>query len=359
MARQIKTFFPPKNRAKIKGPGVPDSGHPVSRHPVASEKGAALITVLFMVAVMATLSVGLMDRVRYDVLKAGGRAMSDQARWYALSSERLGLQILNQSFSNNAALTTLNDLWAISSGRVEVPGGFVQSVISDRSNCFNLNNLVQFNEETSADEQDEGMADLLVLLLTTAGIESTDASSLKDKLVDWIDQDTQTTELGAEDFEYLTQEYGYRTANTQLHDLSELRAIKEMTPELMAILSPLLCAFPTDERSKININTLKLEQAPILVAFTGGNMPIETAISLIETRPDLGFASAEDFTNLGQFTQYPLSPIAQELITVKSRYFIMNSVVALEDSFVQLESRFDVEDANTIHLVSRRFGDDI
>lgn len=109
-----------------------------------------------------------------------------------------------------------------------------------------------------------------IALLDVLGIAPQQAHALTDALVDWIDSDTQPGVHGAEDDRYLQAAAPQRTGATLLAGVSELRAIAGYTPQLIAQLQPYVCALPEGRLSPININTLRLDDAPVLVALTGG-----------------------------------------------------------------------------------------
>ena len=52
-------------------------------------EGMALLTVLLLVAVMAALSVVMLDDIRFSVRRATNASAMDQARWYGLGAETL------------------------------------------------------------------------------------------------------------------------------------------------------------------------------------------------------------------------------------------------------------------------------
>ncbi len=57
--------------------------------PKPSERGAALLTVLLLVAVMSVVTAGALERLTLGVRLAGNAAALDQARAYAYAAETL------------------------------------------------------------------------------------------------------------------------------------------------------------------------------------------------------------------------------------------------------------------------------
>src|SRR3569623_364814 len=94
---------------------------------------------------------------------------------------------------------------------------------------------------------------------------------------DWLDSDNSPVEQGAEDSGYT----GYRPANTLMVDPSELRAVSGVTAAVYAKLRPWICTLPKAEASKINVNTLLPEQAPLFAMLLPDTLSVEGARQLL------------------------------------------------------------------------------
>ena len=104
---------------------------------------------------------------------------------------------------------------------------------------------------------------------------------LVDPLVDWIDDNNETTgAFGAEDQYYLSLDPAYRTANQQLITLSDLLHIKGFSKEVVTSLSPYISTIPLSvgagnsnpaNFAKINVNTAPAEVLVILAAQPGAS----------------------------------------------------------------------------------------
>ncbi|MFY8139424.1 MAG: type II secretion system minor pseudopilin GspK, partial [Caulobacter sp.] len=55
----------------------------------ADENGAALLTVLLLVAVMSVIAVGVLDDIRFGVHRTANATGRNQAQLYALGAEEL------------------------------------------------------------------------------------------------------------------------------------------------------------------------------------------------------------------------------------------------------------------------------
>ncbi|MCK5394509.1 MAG: general secretion pathway protein GspK, partial [Gammaproteobacteria bacterium] len=134
--------------------------------------------------------------------------------------------------------------------------------------CINVNSLV--NTDGSPNAITEAR---LTQLFTKKGI----TNNLTQAIIDWIDSDlTNTTPNGAEDGYYMNLEKPYRTAQSPLFSIYELRLIKgfednddyQLVTQLITgtndknsgrFSGPALCAFNTSNPTPININTASVE----------------------------------------------------------------------------------------------------
>ena len=130
-----------------------------------------------------------------------------------------------------------------------------------------------------------------------------DAEALAETLADWIDSDGNRTTLGGEDDTYVNAAPPYRTAGTLLSEVSELRAIRGFTPEIYARIRPFVCALPTADLSPLNINLLDAGNAVLLTMLMDGRLDPEAAAELIESRPDGGWLTVDEFWNNPMLTE--------------------------------------------------------
>ena len=323
-----------------------------------NERGAALLTVLFITVVMASLSVSLLEESTRSVLSASGRSTTLQARYFALGAEKLAATVLQASRSASPNKTTLQDPWATENGRFDVGEGYIDGTLTDASNCFNVNSLVS-DQEGEGLAIDETMLGQFILIMAAFDIEEQQARMLADTIVDWIDEDSQPRPLGAEDFDYLERPVPHRAANSFMLDTSELLALQGMTADVYTIIRPILCARPDMTPSVYNVNTMTPEQAPLLVSLTEGRLQLSQAIELLGATPPAGYPSIQEFLALPPFVDAGLATDAENQLAVKSRYFRLATTVVFGDALVQLESMFDAGAEQGVFLIARRFGEEV
>lgn len=335
-------------------------GHRYNRsgHYGKSERGTVLITVLLIVAVMATVAVALIDDIRFGIRRASNISATSQANWYALGSETIALGILDQTFSLSPDKTTLAQPWASNRGSFPIEGGSITTRISDGSNCFNVNSLVERHERTSLTANTAAQKQLRILL-ETIGINDSDSEMITGTITDWIDSNSRPVSRGAEDFDYSGSAPAYRTPNTLISDISELRSIKGIDLATYQNIRPFLCALPTTDMSEININTLRPDRAALITMLVGKAMKVETVSSVLGNRPVTGYETLETFWSSQEFDGIQIDATAREQVKEKTAFFTLSTTVIYGDAYVTMSSLIDAGDTAGAYIVSRQFGDEI
>jgi general secretion pathway protein K len=261
--------------------------------PKKDERGAALLSVLLIVAVIAVLAATGLQKLRVATHLAGNGQAIDQARAYAMAAETVALFRIGDLIQRDAAKTTLAGDWAGNEVNFPIDGGIATATLTDGGNCFNLNSLVQDVNGLALVERPEAAAQFAQLILL-AGATSTEARQVSASATDWIDSDGEPVPGGAEDSAYASLAQPYRTANALMADPSELRAVAGMSPGLYDRLRRFICALPVTDLSPININTLLPAQAPLLAMLVPG-LDIGRAQTILAARPKAGFESTAKF----------------------------------------------------------------
>jgi general secretion pathway protein K len=259
-----------------------------------SERGAALLTVLLLVAVISVLAAGALEKLRLSTRLAANGAAIEQARAFAYAAETVATIRVNAILDQDAARTTLAGGWAGRPYSLPVPGGIATLTVTDGGNCFNLNGLVAETGLGVYVARPDHVAEF-VRLMKLIGIPGQTAEGIAAATADWIDSDANPLPLGAEDSAYLGKPVPYRTPNTLMTDPSELRAVAGVTPELYDKLARWVCTLPIAKPSQINVNTLQPEQAPLLAMLAPDTMDLGKARALLLQRPDDGYDSVLGF----------------------------------------------------------------
>lgn len=248
-------------------------------------RGVALISILLVVAIATVLAASLTADQHLVIQRARTFFDQEQVRQYALGGEELARQILREDFEQNPERDHRAEAWANPELVFEFEEGEVQLEIEDLQGRLNLNSL-------GGGGQDNQLARArFATLLRELGI---DAGFLA-RIEDWIDQDQSTRQLGAEDYDYLGLERPYRSGQTMMVDVSELRLLLDMDDETYQRLAPFVAALPNPDLP-ININTAP---PPVLQSIAAGLSP-EVAEALAADRDQ-----REGFESVAQFLQMP------------------------------------------------------
>ena len=106
------------------------------------ERGAALLTVLLLVAVIAILAAHGIDRLAGATKLASNARELSQAKAYLVAAESIGMETAEQIVSASPGRTINVGGWNGKEQKFPVPGGIVAATLADGGNCFNINSLV-------------------------------------------------------------------------------------------------------------------------------------------------------------------------------------------------------------------------
>lgn len=295
--------------------------------PKPSERGAALLSVLLMVAVLAVIAATTLDRLSLsNRLSGNGNALA-QARMFTYAAEAIAAARIEDLVARDAAQTTLAGDWLGKPQTIPIPIGSATATVRDAGNCFNLNSLVTETEGqylASATGQDQ-MTSLMVVL----GTNENAARAVAAAAADWADSNITPLSNGVEDDGYRSAVTPYLAANRPFAHPSELRAVKGISPAIYAKLKGWICALPEPVLSPLNVNTLLPEQAPLLaMLFPPGKMNLATARSYLAKRPSSGYGSLIRFWAAPELAALGPSPLVQGQVKLTSNYFLLNTMVS-------------------------------
>jgi general secretion pathway protein K len=163
-----------------------------------------------------------------------------------------------------------------------VDEGVIMGDVRDGQACFDLNAIN--GGSATAESNLPYNANVFKHLLMAVNVDEFDASQITDALRDWVDTDDElVSSLGAEDSWYQSLKVPYLAANGPLVDVSELRLVRGISASIYRRLQPLVCALPPTAQGatvelKVNINTLREAQAPLLSALFLGQMSKEPGL---------------------------------------------------------------------------------
>ena len=313
------------------------------------ERGAALLTVLMLVAVIAVIAAGALEKLRLATRLTANAVGIEQARSYAQAAEALAVTRISTLLGQSPDRVTLAGGWSNAPFGLPLPDGTAVARVIDGGNCFNLNSLgVEVAPGVYATNPIARvqLARLMRLLQVSPQV----AEQVSAGAADWIDTDADQQAGGAEDSAYLRQDPGYRTAGTLMVDPSELRAVAGVTPELYAQLRPWLCTLPTVAPAPINLNTLAPEQAPLVAMLAPDTLSVDAAQAALLRRPPQGWASASAALQ-------GLTGVGEGQASVTSKWFALRVDVTVNGLDVRETALIDARRLPA-RLVARQWGEE-
>lgn len=315
----------------------PDNKNARSRT-AKQQRGVAIITALLIVTIAATISITISTRLQLDVRRTSNLIAMDQADFYLLEAEEWSQRILRQD-KKDSTIDDLSEDWAIEIPPLPVGGGSIQGKLSDLHACINVNTLIKDNAVNAITQ-----ARLTQLFANLGG-----TANLTQVITDWIDSDlTNSNPNGAEDGYYMNLEKPYRTANTPLTSITELRLIKGFQDdEFYQKIKPHLCAFAAkDSDVPINVNTASAEVLRALSA----KMTKSEVDGIIDRRKDDPF---DDLKELTSFSELKTIITSTDQLTVSSDYFLLRTQAIIGQANKVMYSIIYRDDSGKTEVISR------
>ncbi|MEJ7926642.1 type II secretion system minor pseudopilin GspK [Sphingobium sp. AN641] len=323
--------------------------------PRENERGAALLTVLLLVAVMAVIAASALERLALATRMAGNGGAVDQARAYADAGAEMARLKIGDLIARTPGRTTLRGGWLGTPQALPVPGGTATARVTDAGNCFNLNSLVAGTNEASLKVRPVGVTQFQALM-QALGIDARQAQMVAASAADWIDSDAVPQPGGAEDDAYARAPTPYRAANRFMIDASELRAVAGVTPAIYDVLRPWLCALPSADLSPINVNTLLPEQAPLFAMLLPGMVSAGQARQYLAQRPAGGYGSTVEFWD--GLARQGISPLGEVGAQVKMTTRWFHADIDVDVGGIEVNERALIDAQQSPAQIVRRGGSD-
>ncbi len=332
---------------------------------------ALLITVM-TVSLLVAVTVMFHRKTWQSYLVANNYKTSTQLKAIGESGINIGRALLLQDAEENS-YDSLLDNWATLE-KEELSAlfgdGQLELEIVDLSGRLQVNRLVQTAPQDQKGEQkEEGIQEeensaeemqkiLFQLLLSPAfGIEEeTEANSIVDALVDWIDEDGRESDNGAESGYYQALKNPYECRNGPVLYIEELLLVRGISPLLLFGEGEQkgLAGYLTvhGEDGKININTAD----SLLVKSLNPQIGDELAEKLHDFRIDE--ENEEKLGNPAWYNTIDSWPgdivLNQKLLTTRSTMFLIRSTGRSGSLFRRLTAVVNRVDKKTIEVLSRK-----
>lgn len=277
-----------------------------------AERGAALLTVLALVVLLAGFAAVGLDRLK----AAGSRVTEAEARSEAQLLASAGTATATGMAATLKARLRLQPGLLDQPIKLELPAGQLTLRFAEGGNCFNLNALAAPppTDPAMARPQPAARPQDFARLLSAVGIPALEANGVAQGTATRL---AQTGQLWA--------------------DASEWTTIPGVTRRHWQLAGPLLCTLPTRERAAINLNSLTAAGAPILASLGMGADQARLAVS---ARPAGGWASGNDFVDRSGVSTGPSGEIENQIGT-STRWMRVELVAATPRARVTRELLID------------------
>ncbi|HGU9817386.1 TPA: type II secretion system minor pseudopilin GspK [Enterobacter chuandaensis] len=326
------------------------------------QKGVALLVVLILLVMMSALAAKISQQFCRNLQKTHYQVSQQQLRWAMLAQEKVVKDRLQTDASGESKPLNPEGDWQ---QPLETQGEdyTVVSQVEDAQDCFNVNNLLAAEKVTQgqnapAAPEKPRNEQIVEQILTESGLSHTTAEEVYQQLVDYLDGDTTTAKEGAESDAWAGVVPARQPANQMMRAIAEIRQLPAFPAAAYPKVSKLLCALP-DSASKVDVNTLKPEQAALVAALFPGKITEDDALRLIDSRPETGWENMETFSKTLEQTFPQLKddlPQVAGLLSTSSRYFRVNYTGNTDELTLRVVSQLQVNnEAGEIVTWQRRY----
>ncbi len=292
-----------------------------------AQRGVALLVALLVVALAAILIAGLLSRGELAFARARNVVRSAQAEAYAQGLQQYAAKVLLDSWDQTRDFNA--SAWAVPLPPQRVEGGTISATLRDLDGLFNLNNLAP-----EVPRRDEWLRLFRALL-----VERELDPRVADAVAAWLDPDSSEDNAW-----YLALPQPYRPYRGRFSHRSELRLVRGVDARAYARLAPLVCALSPGTR--LNVNTAP---PPLLVAlglsrgeaerlWRGGSARYDSVAAFLEEAGDPGLQTLQD------------------LLSVRSSWFLARARVELEDLSFDFISVLQRSEGGGVRVVMRSRG---
>lgn len=331
-----------------------------------TEKGFALMLVLFLVLVISGISMLLTQKFLFALRHEFYLKQRDQTlNVYEFYETTIQTNLENQL----KALGLSRDFDMKRELIIPMMSSFgeIPVLIRNRSKCFNLNALFKMNQGKL--EENLVQKSALIRLLLELKIERALVETFVDQLMDWVDGDDSVRAYGLEDYFYTGPQYQPKqyTAGRYLVHLSEIRALPIVEFLEWDLLSQYLCVIPdtvakqgSETIHPMNINIFAEEDLPFLVALFP-EFSMNDAKSAIMNIPPEGYQNMNTFKEINLRSEnaaWPKElfktqlfdvvlqfPFNKQWIELNTVYFIRYGSEYMRSSIKKVDQSFKIVDS--------------
>ncbi len=305
----------------------------------AKQRGVALIIVLMLFAILATITLEIVFRQDRFLTRADNLLQWDKRYQYAIAAEVVAQQglidDLEDDRNNNAMVDDcVEEQWAVQLPPTPYEDAMLSASVQDLQGRFNLNWLIT----ASGDEfirNPRAIAQLTRLIEQTFPGEA-NASRLANEMADWLDSNNIVDSVeGAEDPEYRNR----RTPNLPAAHESEMRALlsfrvadQPAEPQAWGLLT----ALPLG--TTLNVNTAPPQVLDAVIGDMAGTAAVQAVLDARQEKPVTEISELMKLPPLDDLSADEKNDLAS-LLGVSSEYFQVMVDVEVDGQLSRLVSR--------------------
>ena len=305
----------------------------------AKQRGVALIIVLMLFAILATITLEIVFRQDRFLTRADNLLQWDKRYQYAMAAEVVAQQglidDLEDDRNNNAMVgDCVEEQWAVQLPPTHYEDAMLSASVQDLQGRFNLNWLIT----ASGDEfirNPRAIAQLTRLIEQTFPGEA-NASRLANEMADWLDSNNIVDSVeGAEDPEYRNR----RTPNLPAAHESEMRALltfrvadQPAEPQVWGLLT----ALPLG--TTLNVNTAPPQVLDAVIGDMAGTAAVQAVLDARQEKPVTEISELMKLPPLDDLSADEKNDLAS-LLGVSSEYFQVMVDVEVDGQLSRLVSR--------------------
>ncbi len=319
------------------------------------QKGFALLTVLLVVALVTMVMSELLYNQHVQIKRSAYMIHQAHSMSVAYGFEGWVKKGLAADLRSNK-VDHLKEQWAQKLVPIDFEGGLVSGEMVDLQSRLNLNNVLEADENKRKFWQKVIERHLAIALKSDQVVR--DFSGFADILTDWVDENDEPGDYGAESSTYLLKQPAYRAANQPLVMVSELQNLETMDKLAeweLDTLKTQVTALP--KVTAINVNTVNKQ---VLLALTEW-MTEEIVQQWLVQREVEPVTKVEDFINfLIDQTGFDKAEIENDLpegvLSVTSDYFQLQAQIDYGEIRQLVYSIFHRQSEQKVVLVQRWLG---
>lgn len=288
--------------------------------PRADERGVALLLALLVLTILTALILEFDAEARREYRAAAAFRDDYKASMLIRASVQAARAVLLQDLLRKRMTGQKydgpTDIWAMPIKNYAIGDGSLTAQIQDETGKFNLNDLTSTSGGDIQQKKKILRAKRLFELVRVN-------PDLVDALIDWMDQDEVPQPAGAESLYYQSLRPPYRSANSPLPGLGDLRLIKGFTPEVIERISPYITVFPQEGGVPINVNTAD----PIVLQTLDPEVTQSVALEIVQGRP---YKTKVELDRVGSFQE--IGRTLRSDYDIKSDYFSARLAVTVNET---------------------------